>query len=189
MIIYKISKFKQCNKNHMRILKGYIKDSLENGKYFSIEVSRRSLIKAKAFYPYGSVSNIKTDGSSLALIIYPDFNNNEPVAIPFNVPLEPTELAAGEKAVGNFNAGNSILFKEDGSIQVTSSNDTSILDNVNIVGDLNISGVYKVGDTQVITSQQPAIPDATGGAVIDSEARAALNLVLAALRTHGLISI
>lgn len=46
---------------------------------------------------------------------------------------------------------------------------------------INISGQQVVGD------QQAAISDATGGTTIDAEARTALNSLLAACRTHGLI--
>ena len=64
------------------------------------------------------------------------------------------------------------------------NNDISQL---NGASQVNVSGEYKVGGTQVVGSQQPAIPDATGGATVDVEARAALNQLLAELRTHGLI--
>lgn len=48
--------------------------------------------------------------------------------------------------------------------------------------------VLRVQGTQVVAAQQAAIPDAAGGVVIDVEARAALNSLLAELRTHGLIA-
>jgi hypothetical protein len=42
---------------------------------------------------------------------------------------------------------------------------------------------------QVVGARQAAIPDAAGGGTQDSEARAAINALLAACRNHGLISI
>jgi len=45
-----------------------------------------------------------------------------------------------------------------------------------------------VGGTAVLGSQQAAIADASGGATVDAEARTALNALLAACRTHGLIA-
>lgn len=42
---------------------------------------------------------------------------------------------------------------------------------------------------QVLAAVQPAIPDAAGGATIDSEARAAIASLLAAMRAHGLIAV
>ncbi len=59
---------------------------------------------------------------------------------------------------------------------------------LNGASQVDVSGSYKVSGTQVVAAQQAAIPDATGGATIDSEARAALNALLAELRTHGLIA-
>ena len=55
------------------------------------------------------------------------------------------------------------------------------------IGVAEVSSV-KVGTVQVVGAQRPAIADPSGGAVVDAEGRAALTAVLAALRTHGLIS-
>lgn len=49
------------------------------------------------------------------------------------------------------------------------------------------TAVLKIDGTQVITSRQSDVPDATGGTTIDTEARASINDLLAKLRTHGLI--
>jgi Protein of unknown function (DUF2793) len=45
----------------------------------------------------------------------------------------------------------------------------------------------KIGENQVVGSRQAAITSPTGGAVVDSEARAAINGILTAIRSHGLI--
>lgn len=45
-----------------------------------------------------------------------------------------------------------------------------------------------VGATKVIGAQGAAVADASGGTVIDIEARAALNALLSRIRTHGLIA-
>lgn len=47
---------------------------------------------------------------------------------------------------------------------------------------------YKVAGVKVIGAQAAAIADASGGATVDTEARAALNDLLAKLRTHGVIA-
>jgi hypothetical protein len=39
----------------------------------------------------------------------------------------------------------------------------------------------------VLRERQPAIPNPAGGTVVDSESRAALEAILDALRTHGMI--
>ncbi len=46
----------------------------------------------------------------------------------------------------------------------------------------------KLSGDQVVGPRRPAIADASGGATVDGEARAAVNAVLAALRGHGLIA-
>lgn len=45
-----------------------------------------------------------------------------------------------------------------------------------------------IGGLQVIGSRQGAIPDPTGGSLVDVEARSATASILAALRAHGLIA-
>ena len=47
---------------------------------------------------------------------------------------------------------------------------------------------YYVEDQRVIGARGEAIPDVSGGSIQDVEARSGLNLVLAALRNHGLIA-
>ena len=47
---------------------------------------------------------------------------------------------------------------------------------------------YRVAGTKVIGTQGAAVADATGGAVVDAEARTALNALLSRLRAHGLIA-
>lgn len=62
---------------------------------------------------------------------------------------------------------------------------------LNGASQVDVSGQYEVGGTQVVGAQGAAVPDAAGGAVIDVEARAALNALLAELRAatgHGLIA-
>lgn len=47
--------------------------------------------------------------------------------------------------------------------------------------------VLRLGGDQVVGARRPAIDDPVGGATADSEARAAIVAILAALRAHGLI--
>lgn len=53
---------------------------------------------------------------------------------------------------------------------------------LNGASQVDVSGEYKVSGTQVVGAQQPAIPDAVLGTEV-----ATINLILAALRVHGLI--
>lgn len=55
--------------------------------------------------------------------------------------------------------------------------------------DINATGGYSIDDVQVLTNQQPAITDPTGGSVIDVQARAQLVELLEATRAHGLIAV
>ena len=50
------------------------------------------------------------------------------------------------------------------------------------------AGSVKISGQQIIGPQQAAVSDAAGGVTIDAEARTALNNLLAACRTHGLIA-
>jgi hypothetical protein len=62
---------------------------------------------------------------------------------------------------------------------------------VQVAGDIKLSDAAKgfyVGGTKVVGAQGVAVADAAGGAIIDVEARAQLNALLAKLRTHGLIA-
>ncbi len=72
---------------------------------------------------------------------------------------------------------------------VNSNNFDQSLNTTDDVTFNNVSstGVIKINGTQVITSQQAAISSPSGGSTIDAEARTAINDILAALRTHGLI--
>lgn len=55
--------------------------------------------------------------------------------------------------------------------------------------DINATGAFYVDDMQVLTNQQEAIDDPTGGTTVDTECRAATSSILTALRNHGLIAI
>lgn len=51
-----------------------------------------------------------------------------------------------------------------------------------------VGSLLRLGDNQVVGEQQPAIADPSGGGTADAEARAAISLILGALRAHGLIA-
>lgn len=54
--------------------------------------------------------------------------------------------------------------------------------------DLLLSREVKIDGVKVLGAQGAAVADASGGATVDTEARAAINTLLARLRTHGLIA-
>ena len=56
-----------------------------------------------------------------------------------------------------------------------------------ISGELHGAGVFIDGE-QIVARREPAIANPAGGGMIDAEARDAIDAVLAALRSHGLIA-
>ena len=46
-----------------------------------------------------------------------------------------------------------------------------------------------IGGVDVVGLRRPAVPDPTGGTVVDVQSRATIGAILAALRGHGLISV
>jgi len=62
---------------------------------------------------------------------------------------------------------------------------------LNGASQVDVSSRYEVGSVKVVGARGAAVPDAAGGAVIDVEARAAINALLAEVRAatgHGLIA-
>jgi hypothetical protein len=53
-------------------------------------------------------------------------------------------------------------------------------------GELACAGL-RVGGLKVVGERQPGVPSPSGGTIIDTEARAAINALTAALMSHGLI--
>ena len=86
--------------------------------------------------------------------------------------------------------GDSVVIGRFGTVQVNILNGILLLEPtlVSVSAALNTDAAYQVDGTQVVSNQGAAVADASGGAVIDTEARAALNALLARTRTHGLIA-
>lgn len=83
------------------------------------------------------------------------------------------------------------VISDAGTRTVLVGNKTNSTDSYYQVGsDANLASgkVLRVNDTAVIGAQGLAVANATGGATVDTEARAALNALLARLRAHGLIA-
>ncbi len=91
---------------------------------------------------------------------------------------------ATNTVIGRVTAGSGV------PAALTATNLNTILATINLDFGSNTvnAGAFKVGGTQVVGSQGAAVADAAGGVVIDLEARAALNALLARLRTHGIIA-
>lgn len=78
-----------------------------------------------------------------------------------------------------------VIDGDNGRVGVNNASPAYALD---VTGDANVTGVYRVDGTQVVSNQGAAVADATGGATVDTEARSAINALLARLRVHGLIA-
>jgi hypothetical protein len=57
------------------------------------------------------------------------------------------------------------------------------------IGEAARADGYVVAGQRVLAHRQPAIPDPTGGATSDAEARGTISAILTTLRAHGLIAI
>ena len=72
---------------------------------------------------------------------------------------------------------------------ITSQQVSASVINSNIINAQSVSAsAYRVAGVKVVGSQQVAVVQASGGAIIDAEARTALNDLIARIRTHGLIA-
>lgn len=177
------------------IQKGYIQEILEGGLRAKVKTSQGDILdNVLLLHSYGESSNPIINANSLVLLFYAMGSKSVAFGIPYNPLLQPI-LENGEKAIGNFSSGNKMTFKANGDVEIENVSDVNINATslnlsglADIVGNINTNGVYKVADTKVIGVQGSAVPDATGGVVIDIQARTALNALLAELRTHGLIA-
>lgn len=176
------------------IQKGYITEVLEGGKKAKVQTFQGDVLdNVLLLHPYGESSNPSIDDYSLILLFFSLGSKSAAFGIPYNLPLQPT-LESGEKVIGNLSIGNKITFKADNSIEViaeilsvtaTTSTTSGTFD---ATGSINTADFFKVDGTKVVGNQGAAIANPAGGATIDAEARTAIGLILAALRTHGLIT-
>jgi hypothetical protein len=88
--------------------------------------------------------------------------------------------AAGQNEVALFSA--SLSFDADNTKDIGASA------TVRRPRDVNVGRQITVAGTKVVGAQGLAVADAAGGTTVDTEARAALNALLARLRAHGLIA-
>lgn len=109
-------------------------------------------------------------------------------------------LASG--GVINWANGNAVITHSTGVLDVTTgdlrvsnpgSDNASVVTNAGaqtltnkISVDVGTAG-YLVSGIKVVGAQEAAVADAAGGSTVDTEARAAINTLLARLRSHGLI--
>lgn len=164
------------------IQKGFITEMKEGGKRAKVQTFEGEILDdVLMLYTYGEMSNISAGENSLVLLFCPLGSKTNVFGVPYDVPLQPTDLVAGEKSIGNFKVGNKIVFKANGDVEVTSAL-------ASFSGIVDVAGVYKVDGTQVVSNRGAAVTAPTGGATVDAEARTAINAIIARMVAHGLIS-
>ena len=144
--------------------------------------------------------NANPPAGTPCIVLILDSEYSKQYALPFNLD-DAIRISSGEKII--YTSDNTkIYLKENGDIDIIASDDDKkpsinitastalniTAPAVNIDGYCDITGVYKVANTQVLGSQEAAVANVTGGSFVDTEARTALNSLLAKLRTHGIIA-
>jgi hypothetical protein len=104
--------------------------------------------------------------------------------------LQAAGLGAGASAFTIRTTGLYVV--TDTVLQIETNNGGTILatfrgDGSMILANLIATTAVNIGGNQVVGAQGAVVADAAGGAVIDAEARTAINTLLARLRVHGLI--
>lgn len=182
----------------MNIVKGFILETSGGGRFAKIQGMQEEIFdNVLLVYPYGFVSNITPDNSSLALVFYAVGSSTNAFAIPYNVLKQP-QPEDGEVVIGDFNKSNKITFKKDGSVIIEAgSSKIVIAENGNITtttpladfsASVNVATSYKVAGVKVLGIQGATVPAPVGGAIIDAEARTAINAIISRLNTHGIIA-
>lgn len=129
-----------------------------------------------AFYQNGD--NVET---GFAFEMFTDTNKH---SFAFGTPARPVELFSITGISANLLFNGASLETTGGMVVGTT---------LTVANQINTAFVYASGyfdgdDAQLLGVRQPAIADAAGGAIIDVQARAQLNALLAALRIHGMIA-
>lgn len=127
---------------------------------------------------------------SLCIVFMLNCNFAQKYAFAFNLS-DAISVLSGEKVI-YIPSGVKIYLKQNGSLNIeaptsidVTTPDINQTGNINADGNCDVGGVYKVGGTQVVTNQQPAIPNPLLGL---PEVHAAVDSILIAMRTHGLIA-
>jgi hypothetical protein len=136
---------------------------------------------------------LKLLGASGKLNVYPYYNSTFGVILQALTSADAAAPMSYSASVHKFYAGTI----EQADTTDSSSSTTGALKTAGglgvakaIYGGSNIYAVtaYYVGVTKVLGAQGAAVADASGGSVIDAEARTAINTLLARCRSHGLIA-
>lgn len=165
-----------------------------------VEMPGSEEIETAVLYNAWGENSFPSIGSPCIVIILND-EFAQKYALPFNLN-DAVSVLAGEKIIFT-STGTRIYLKQDGSINIDALNDNTkpsinistttavniTTPSINASANINVNGVYKVNNIQVIGSQQPTIANPTGGGTVDAQARTAVISILTAMKTHGIIAI
>jgi hypothetical protein len=158
------------------IYKGYITET--DGTYAKVVSLQEEIFDdVLLIYPYGFQSKVKPSESTLVLIFCALGSKTNAFGIPYDILIQST-LEVGEVEIRNRVFGTGFVAKET---------QNEIEGNTLINGTCEANS-YKVGGVQVVGSQQATIANPTGGSTIDAEARTAINSIITAIKTHGLVA-
>ena len=123
------------------IQKGFLKRFTKEGKGEVITLNGQILNNVQILYPYGYYSKAKLNETSEIILLSSLGSKTNIFGIPYNVPLEPTDLIDGELQIKNPSVENSkIVFRQSGDIEITTNQDISqVMENFNITANSNIT--------------------------------------------------
>lgn len=143
--------------------------------------------RCERFQEYGYTANPPVN--SEAVVIFVGGSREHPLVVGVDSrAARKTGLQPGEVAIYT-DQGDYVYLKRGGTIEAKASTKllvTSPL--IDATGDANVAGVYKVAGTQVVGPRGSSVTGPTGGTTVDSQARTAINAIIARLQAHGLIS-
>ena len=135
--------------NCFSIVKGHIQETSANGQLAKVEYLNKVYDNVNLVYPYGFSSSIqgKSNPSSMCLIYRIMDSDTILYATPYRYDTQPL-LLENEVAIGNFVGGGMVVFKADGSLDITSP--TNITATIAGKIALTVTGTVTVSATSVI---------------------------------------
>ncbi len=142
------------------ITKGFLKRFTSQNRAEVSTVNGQILNNVQILYPYGYYSKAKLNETSEILLLSSLGSKANLFGIPYNVPIEPTDLLDGEVQIKNPAVEDSkITFKQNGDIEITTNQDLN-----QMINSLNITATAKV----TINAPEIDLADAVGLVLNDS---------------------
>jgi len=138
------------------------------------------------FQEYG-FSSVPFPGAE-AVVVFPGGYRDHPLVIAVDHrEHRKTGMTAGEVALYT-DEGDCVRLQRGRIVQVLAGTKVRVESPIlECTGVVDVAGVIKVDAVQVVSNRGAAVTDASGGGTVDTQARTAINTLLARLRIHGLI--